>query len=250
MNVKQKNQRLCKHAPDHVLPIQDTIDYKLYLESHEKQSVQIRPSTIPNAGDGCFAMDAIPVGCCLGVYGGSSPVYMCPDAIDDCEYVLSVRHMVLDVTVAISARSSFGIIHWTGKINHSNDPNVLFCDNGRIVALRDITKEEELFVDYGKGYWLWLLFAVDDSDTNNPLLKHMLSMYNENLAGLINCTVADNVAKAQIRQGLDLPPKNASLKDLRTFIAAKQIDISTNIGGSNRRTRDHIYLELKNLCIK
>lgn len=108
--------------------------------------MEIRQSTIPDAGRGVFTKGFIPKDSFIGYYRGK---IVNLDKVKDTDYVLS-----LDDGTAICAKNSN---HFAGMINCPTatqySPNIIFTTDGRLNTIRDIKANEELYVDYGKGYW-------------------------------------------------------------------------------------------------
>ncbi|CAG8570389.1 8840_t:CDS:2 [Diversispora eburnea] len=124
--------------------------------------VEIRPSTIPNAGNGLFAKRNLPMATPLGFYFG---VPMMEDEFDQVKdkvgkashYSMRYKHTILDAT------DEFGepFTNPKGKIHcpfhfMNEDPfgNMVFLEGSEVNQVicwtkRDIKKGEELFVYYG-----------------------------------------------------------------------------------------------------
>ncbi|CAG8453588.1 1009_t:CDS:2 [Paraglomus brasilianum] len=124
--------------------------------------VDVRPSSIPNAGNGLFAKRNIPMGTPLGFYFG---VPMMEDEFDQYKdkvgkashYSMRYRHTILDATN--DAGEPFtdpnGKIHCPFHfMNEDPFGNMVFLEGyevNQVICLtkRDIRKGEELFVYYG-----------------------------------------------------------------------------------------------------
>eukprot|EP00697_Spironema_sp_BW2_P005044 gnl/Spiro4/16800_TR9038_c0_g1_i1.p1 gnl/Spiro4/16800_TR9038_c0_g1~~gnl/Spiro4/16800_TR9038_c0_g1_i1.p1 ORF type:complete len:136 (-),score=28.63 gnl/Spiro4/16800_TR9038_c0_g1_i1:6-413(-) len=117
--------------------------------------VDVRPSTISGAGLGLFATRNFETGECVVVYSGGPllTVDQLPARLSDRAYVLKLRPGLFlnPPPTALACR-----------INDNADctrHNVIFDkrpDEGvaLVVAKRPIVAGEELFVDYGRMYWL------------------------------------------------------------------------------------------------
>ncbi|MDO8834691.1 MAG: SET domain-containing protein [Vicinamibacterales bacterium] len=128
--------------------------------SYEKD-LEIRTSRVPHAGNGVFTKVAIPKGAYLGAYGG--------EFITEEEYLrrASAGQWVYMMGLLGCAKpQSGGLVTIDGvngnvftRMNYApaEFQNVKFdkvCDAPfvKVVALRDITAGEELWVDYGPRY--------------------------------------------------------------------------------------------------
>ncbi len=126
-----------------------------------EQSLEVRTSRIPHAGNGVFTTVNIPQGAYLGAYGGefiTEEEYRRRAAAGEWQYMMGL----LDC----AAPNAGGFLTIDGihgnvftRMNYApaEFQNVKFekiCDAPfvRIVALRDIAAGEELWVDYGPRY--------------------------------------------------------------------------------------------------
>jgi len=123
--------------------------------------LKIAPSTIPGAGNGVFATDAIPAEADLGGYEGryiTEAEWLALAEKGRAEYVMSLpecAYPAIQPYKFIDGRE--GSIH--SRINYApvafqNAEIRFFCEPpyARIVTLRRIEKGEELFIDYGPDY--------------------------------------------------------------------------------------------------
>lgn len=108
--------------------------------------MEIRKSTIPHAGRGVFTKGFIPKDAFIGYYRGK---IVNLDKVRDTDYVLTI-----DDGTAICAKNSN---HFAGMINCPTatqySPNVMFTTEGQLQTIRAVKPGEELFADYGRGYW-------------------------------------------------------------------------------------------------
>ena len=134
-------------------------------------TLEARTSTIPNAGYGLFVSGgAVPEGATACVYGGrritTREVMGCKGEraegeVMDGGYLMRVGYSERErMIVWVDASEELSVI-----ARYINDPlmkiayNVKFVKDPEsgtadVVAVRDIVEGEELFVDYGKGYWM------------------------------------------------------------------------------------------------
>ncbi len=123
--------------------------------------LRVAPSGIPGAGNGVFASDVIPAGADLGGYEGryiTEPEWQKLADEGKAEYVMSLpecAYPAIKPYKLIDGRE--GSIH--SRINYApaflqNAEIRFFCDPpyARIITLRRIEKNEELFIDYGPDY--------------------------------------------------------------------------------------------------
>ena len=110
---------------------------------------QVKPSTIPQCGQGLFSQVTLYPGDTVGPYLGE----VITDAQSECEpyvdshYLLWVCHDCLIVGES-----------YTRYINHSEDPNVQFVvstrwKKARVEVVKKVVPGEELFLDYGSDFW-------------------------------------------------------------------------------------------------
>jgi hypothetical protein len=118
---------------------------------------EVRPSTIPGAGKGLFALAAVPKGTLIGEYCGDLIETMLQRLrLKDWTYVASTR----DPVICVDAQHRPEML--VRYMNHHFDParrNTDMCwppelgERRFMVATRDIEAGEELFYDYGDVYW-------------------------------------------------------------------------------------------------
>jgi SET domain-containing protein len=133
----------------------------------DESYVEIRDSTLINAGKGVFAKKNIFKETIIGQYSGK---VLLKKELDK-KYGDNVAPYVLSVICRSSINcgkvyryhkhklfidgESCG--HWTRYINdgpHSGiNANVAFLEDGKVISLTNIEKGEEIFVDYGDEYW-------------------------------------------------------------------------------------------------
>src|SRR5271154_1116379 len=117
-----------------------------------------KPSTIQNAGIGVFASKHIPLGTIVAKYKGT---FHFVDDIDfnqfyNKDYTLSVRNGCID---AHPLQQDGRIIGYGGFINDARDDTKNNCQyviverEAYVVSIKNFGTDEELFVNYGQGYW-------------------------------------------------------------------------------------------------
>ena len=143
------------------------------MEDHHKhQSLEVRSSLISGAGQGLFASS---------VGEGSDPVFRAGDRLP-CTYTGTVLRFMQLVKMPEEDRDYVMGLHFNVHVDAKDHPEVLAryindrlegrCPEGEdrhnvrflklprnepplaaVVALRDIYGGEELYADYGSGYW-------------------------------------------------------------------------------------------------
>ena len=143
---------------------------KTEKERHvEDNVIEIRPSNIPNAGNGVFAKQDIKSGDMLGYYRGEA---LTDDQFNkrfkDKEYgayVLTVKNGTINVDAEKRGHN------WVSRVNTPRGTtmktNIWWDDNGRVFAKRNIKAGEELFVSYGAAY----LRGFDRAHKNKTMKK-------------------------------------------------------------------------------
>jgi hypothetical protein len=120
--------------------------------------VRVRPSCIPNAGLGVYSERTVHVGELLGQYEGqrlTTAEYYERMAHDPRAWLYVLMLEEGDSTIFIDA-SDPEHANWTRFINeppYRCQPNVEFTKRGGIRAIRRITRDSELFLNYGDEYW-------------------------------------------------------------------------------------------------
>ena len=119
---------------------------------HSEKDFVVKPSSIPNAGNGLFAISKIQPGDIVGFYTG---IYVDDETADkdhvDSDYVLKIADNCNVVGEGPDAS-------YTRFINHCPYPNTQFVIDEEkelawVESLELIEKGEELFIDYGEEYW-------------------------------------------------------------------------------------------------
>jgi len=121
----------------------------------EENLIEIRPSNIPNSGNGVFAKQDIKSGNMLGYYRGEAlNADQFSRRFKDKEYaayVLAVKNGKINVDAEKKG------YNWVSRVNTPRGTtmktNIQWNDNGRVFAKRNIKAGEELFVSYGSAYW-------------------------------------------------------------------------------------------------
>jgi len=126
------------------------------LQAKVAQTIAIRPSTIPGAGLGAFALEALPANRVIGLYRG--------EVIDAQEFDRRYPHETLgEYVLQVSKRTYVdardpATSNWTRYINDGhvqgrNLCNVRFTSRGGVRTKRFIHAGEELFISYGPHYF-------------------------------------------------------------------------------------------------
>lgn len=115
---------------------------------------EVRPSTIPNAGDGLFALVDISLEDTIGYYTGKvldNKAFHDPKRpVSDYILYLCNNHIIL---------GEGPLANYTRYINHSSrKPNAFLITStrwktARLEAIRSISPGEEIFYNYGDDYW-------------------------------------------------------------------------------------------------
>jgi len=121
----------------------------------ENNLVEIRPSNIPNAGNGVFSKEDIKSGDMLGYYRGEALNRdQFNKRFNDKEYAAYVL-IVKNGTIYVDAEKKG--YNWVSRVNTPRGTtmktNIYWDDDGRVFAKRNIKAGEELFVSYGSAYW-------------------------------------------------------------------------------------------------
>jgi hypothetical protein len=121
----------------------------------ENNLVEIRPSNIPNAGNGVFAKEDINSGEMLGIYRGEA---LTPDQftkrfkdVDYATYVLTIKNGTINVD---GEKKGY---NWVSRVNGPRGTtmktNIWWDDDGNVFSKRKIKAGDELLVSYGPSYW-------------------------------------------------------------------------------------------------
>lgn len=131
-----------------------------------EDALEIRTSTIPNAGKGLFTTQTISKGTIVCNYTGARHDYQSQKLIKDRAYVLKLQNgypkhdrrndgfVDARTTLAVLARYINDPQYDEKKVNvkfeHIQETGIWHCP---VVAQRDIDAGEELFISYGPRYW-------------------------------------------------------------------------------------------------
>ena len=114
---------------------------------------EVRESTVPGAGLGLFARQAIGIEETIGYYSGDLITWdqLAAGTYSGSRYIFAISRKML--VVAEGPRSNH-----TRYINHSPEPNAFAIVSTRwrsvrIEAVKPIAPGEEIFLDYGEQYW-------------------------------------------------------------------------------------------------
>ncbi|KAJ1907581.1 hypothetical protein LPJ81_000656 [Coemansia sp. IMI 209127] len=188
--------------------------------------VEVKPSTIPNAGDGLFAVRDLPAGVPLGFYFG---VPMTEDEFDSLKektglashYSIMYRKTVLDATddsglpFTDPAGRLYCPFHFMNEARPEQQPrdeqqksNIVFLEGVKVnqvicLTLKDIAKGEEIFVSYGdevdRSHWSSGIPGVKaDGDGQNKVSasKADSTMPTTHRAGAIRAASSNTIIEA------------------------------------------------------
>lgn len=115
----------------------------------EEHHFEVRPSTIPECGQGLFSGVEIRPGDTVGPYLGEQIT----DAQSEESPYIDSHYLLWLCTDCLIVGESY-----TRYINHSAEPNVQFVvstrwKKARVEAIKKISPGEELFLDYGPDFW-------------------------------------------------------------------------------------------------
>ena len=154
----------------------DEAKYEISNKSKKLYKLEIKPSTIPNAGEGVFTLTAIPKGVCAS-YKGKKLYPAQEDELHE-QYsweILSYDSksgkqddksellFLLDAYDKDAKNSNWARYVNCGSTEASNNMNAFqYFGNIYYCTTRDIAAGEELFVDYGETYrsgWLNIKYS-------------------------------------------------------------------------------------------
>ncbi|HYO21776.1 MAG TPA: SET domain-containing protein-lysine N-methyltransferase [Flavisolibacter sp.] len=122
-----------------------------------EKELEIKESTIPGAGKGLFTKTAISKGTKIVEYKGTITTWNAVRRDATNAYIYYVKpNYVIDArdhpkSLARYVNDAKGLVKTKGRTN-----NAKFSKDGLrvfVVAIKDIEAGEEIFVEYGKGYW-------------------------------------------------------------------------------------------------
>lgn len=132
-----------------------------------ERDLEIRTSTIPNAGQGVFAKQAFKKDQVIGRYAGRaiSREQMMKLPKEDMNKIISINtasggEKLIDGK-HLKHYSAFFNHKWKVKGNPMGAANLTVFNEGIFTCLRAIQKGEELFFDYGPKYWAFQDFNID-----------------------------------------------------------------------------------------
>jgi uncharacterized protein len=117
---------------------------------HSKSYVRLKPSEIPDAGVGVFAIVDIPKDVIIFQFDNSEINWIKEEEIKNLppEIQEMYRHFSVEKDGMLGAPKHFNQMTPAWYINHSKNPNCGCNDEYDFYTLRDIKKGEELTVDY------------------------------------------------------------------------------------------------------
>lgn len=108
-------------------------------------SFMLRPSAITSAGVGVFALHDIASGTLLDLWDEKSDVRNMDK--EDIPKEL-IGYCVAQQDGTWSCPKQFNRMYLAWYLNHSINPNASFDHSGKLIAARDIQKDEEITIDY------------------------------------------------------------------------------------------------------
>jgi SET domain len=132
----------------------------------QQHGVQVRPSRIPNAGQGLFVTQAVQQGAVVCEYRG----VIWPNAtawrLKDKSYLTKLG----DGKYVDALHCHNVLARYINDCRCKSGYNVVFCkdavqEKADVVALRNIQPGEELYADYGRFYWV----AYNLMNPTNPV---------------------------------------------------------------------------------
>jgi len=117
---------------------------------HTNSYVRLKPSSIPGAGIGVFAIKEIPKNTIVFQFDNSEIKWIKKEDISelDPEVQEMYKHFAVEKDGMLGAPKHFNQMTPAWYINHSYNPNCGCDKNYDFYTLRDIKKGEELTVDY------------------------------------------------------------------------------------------------------
>mmetsp|Transcript_17588 Transcript_17588/g.30290 ORF Transcript_17588/g.30290 Transcript_17588/m.30290 type:complete len:331 (+) Transcript_17588:114-1106(+) len=118
--------------------------------------LEVKPSTIPNAGNGLFTTKFIPKSTPICHYTGYRHHYQSQKRLPNGAYVLKLQNDgFVDPLPTLDVKARFmndirNEDQYNVKFEYIQSPEIWHCP---VVSLRDIEAGEELFVCYGPRYW-------------------------------------------------------------------------------------------------
>lgn len=119
--------------------------------SREAHWTAVRPSNIAGAGNGLFARIDIPSQTILGKYGGKVMTNNLAGISTDYTISIPSSGITVDGRAPPSDTNQSTAVRYINDVDKSHT-NVAFFDL-YVIALRDIAKDEELYVSYSEQYW-------------------------------------------------------------------------------------------------
>lgn len=143
------------------LTLQEVKDLVPSYVSMYSGTLAVQTSTIPNAGNGCFATTNIANGTLVGTYAGFTHDHIAfqykriarlySDYTVECIEADENNNKIKHITI--------NGLHGGNELRYINDcstepsisPNVYLNSNAEVYAISDIATDDELFLDYTEG---------------------------------------------------------------------------------------------------
>ena len=141
--------------------------------AHRKDAgLKVKRSTIPNAGKGLFATKQFKKGKPIGAYAGENISVAennrryGADDLDNAPYSLSARNMPGRILDSACSRSLMSLANSKRERKRNNakfSQHMKGDGTINVISTKRIKDGDEIFIDYGKGYWKgaqWSLHAT------------------------------------------------------------------------------------------
>lgn len=163
------------------------------------------------SSDGVFAVSLLIDGECLGRFAeGIEAFHLNPEVKDVFHYGMTFAHD----KKFVDGLDDFGnVCHWTAKINHSFEPNVLVDSHGMLFVIREIKPGQEVLINYGLNYWKSCI----------PIFK---TCFDEEIRVVLDCHLTtalllcykEQLAKDALRIHTFVNMSQHSFKHLKNFL--------------------------------
>mmetsp|Transcript_13139 Transcript_13139/g.17028 ORF Transcript_13139/g.17028 Transcript_13139/m.17028 type:complete len:348 (-) Transcript_13139:40-1083(-) len=213
----------------------------------ESRKTYAKTSTIQHGGLGLFAGEDIKAGDTIIEYTGKMLSYKQARTIKNRTYLKAIsftKHLDGNVDYASDAKY---INDNTDKSKH----NVKFSKKDErifVIADRDLKKDEELFVDYGRGHWIFhdigdflglelidddtnndnkILLAKDDLDDREVICVYtssLLDTYHHGLGRYVSFSVRPDLINSVIRKNPFIP-ETLMVTATRKIVAGESITV-------------------------
>uniref|UniRef100_A0A7S0P2K7 SET domain-containing protein n=1 Tax=Calcidiscus leptoporus TaxID=127549 RepID=A0A7S0P2K7_9EUKA len=117
--------------------------------------VQVRPSLIPNAGNGLFATRRFSAGEMVGEYHGQVLTLLQATRLEKRDYLMGGfgLNVHIDARFALNASARYINDHFDAKKINARFEKLKPQRRAIAIATRDIRAGEEIYASYGETYW-------------------------------------------------------------------------------------------------